>query len=166
MKVFPLPEFTDEKYRETLFAELIVVDHRNPELVAREPIPPASRVLAHRSAAQHTIWPAHKLDGSPDLRYNPLTVGGGDQWIPLSRLVDHLERARSLGDIFPQQAARAASLMAMKWRKGERLADAALLTSLQGWSVPVYFLGAFQDFSMAVERLVILQAEIASGAVT
>jgi hypothetical protein len=163
MKVFTLREFSETRYHGTLFSEIMVVDDRNPELASREPIPPESRVMAFRVAAKYSIWPAMKLDGSPDFRYNPVLVGGGDQWTPLSLLIEHLTRAKQLGDIFYQDSSSAVPLTSMKWERNGILDDAAILTSLKGWSLPLYFHGLFQDFIIAVDIITAVQNQIYLG---
>ena len=163
MRTFPVGEFSEERFSETLFAELMVVDERNPTVIALQPMPPTNRLMVVRKAAEYSVWPARKLDGSPDLRYNPLFVGGGDQWITLQELLQSLEETVALGDLFVASVTRAVPATITKWLNRGKLVDAAVLTSLSGWSLPLYFIGEYNMFVEAVERLKALREDITRG---
>lgn len=165
MRIFTLPEFAHPNYRGTLFAELQVVDFRNPEIIDREPIPCADRIVAFRVAARFlTELTVKKLDGSPDYRFNPITVdSGGDQWTDFRKFLKILIKAKDIGDIIIQNNALKMPVMASTGLRDGNLVPAALMVGLPGWALPLYFDGEFDLFAAAVDRLVNLQSEIASG---
>lgn len=163
MRVFQLREPLNEEYEHTLFAQLAVVDDRNPSIASINPIPPESRVMAFRTAPRFSVWPVHRLDGSPDFRFNPSIVGGGDRWITLQRLMGLLEKAEAKGDVFADTDGSSVPVSLSRWRRGDEITDVALFTAVEGWTLPLYFKSGFQAFARIMQSLRDLNKQIADG---
>jgi hypothetical protein len=164
MRKFPVPEFSVSNYDGTLFANLTIADERHPSIIQRQPIPPLQRVIAHGGAEQRVFDGPRTKDGSLDLRYRHSIVDKRDSWVELSRLLEWLEKAKAVGDVFEWNGKSAFPVTVMDWHNGGVPSQAAVLTAIQDWgSRPIYFQGQFEAFSQAVDRLIALKSAILNG---
>lgn len=162
MRIFDI-EINEENFKETIFGEMVIVDDRNPLKIRDDPVPHISRVSVHRVAPKFAVWPRHKLDGSPDFRFNPIAGGGGEVWTPFELFMERINSALNVGDIFLEKSHSGFPVMKTDWNGRARTGEAAVLMNLSGWSIPLYFKGEYHYFCEAVQNLNEIYHAIDSG---